>query len=553
MNAFRSVWTCCILLGFMSVGFAQQPSRLEEARQLGSRVGQLRLAGKFAEAAAVLEKKLAIERDVLGNESPRAIETLEQLAAARQDAEDFDAARVAWKEALGLRTKAQGAKHWRTVSTRINLAHMERVAALRPEQRTRLAQAEELDTQAQALYWRGVESPKALRLARDALQARTELLTEEDPVCAASLNNVGVLSKRMGLVRLVRGDAKEAVALFREAEQIFREVKDSEGMLACLNNRALVGDVTGDYAAAEGLLREVVKQRGASAYARETPLYANSISNLALLDILLGKRDEAESLLREALRIRQKRTPDHPSLAVNLDNLAILAQVRGDSAQADSLVRQALALARRHLDLAAQTQAERQQIALAIALRGYLDHYLSLPATTKGQDATTYQQVLAWKGSVLSRQRRQRDWQCILRESNSKEIATLCADLDRTARRLAVIALNAPEWDLTPKIRQNLIEKLTEQKEQLERELSRRSAEFRRQQDAPAVTVAMVTATLPPDTVLIDYLEYDHSAPPPGKGGDRGKVERRLTAFILEPGKARGRFSQPDIFYRFKD
>src|SRR5947209_17322030 len=41
------------------------------------------------EAAAALEKALGLERAVLGAESPRALSTLEKLASARTDLEDF--------------------------------------------------------------------------------------------------------------------------------------------------------------------------------------------------------------------------------------------------------------------------------------------------------------------------------------------------------------------------------------------------------------------------------------------------------------------------------
>src|SRR5262249_1195273 len=72
---------------------------------------------------------------------------------------------------------------------------------------------------------------------------------------------------------------------------------------------------------------------------------------------------------------------------------------------------------------------------------------------------------------------------------------------------------------------------LSEQREQLERTLSRKSADFRNRQEQITPSLARLQDALPPDGILIDFLEYDHSVPA------QGSRERHLVAFVVRCGQ----------------
>src|SRR5262245_50937300 len=115
----REVGLLTLLLGFGPVAaqpvppkIAQEPplsaaqkKHLQE-RARGIKEGsQLWRAGKQAEAVALLEKEITLERKVFGQFHRVTEESVEWLAQLHELREDFSAARKAWDEVLAIRTK----------------------------------------------------------------------------------------------------------------------------------------------------------------------------------------------------------------------------------------------------------------------------------------------------------------------------------------------------------------------------------------------------------------------------------------------------------------
>ena len=67
--------------------------QLKERDRFGEATQQLYADGKYDEAIAAAEKILAIERTVLGSDSPDALGSLAQIASAHEAQEDFAPAR----------------------------------------------------------------------------------------------------------------------------------------------------------------------------------------------------------------------------------------------------------------------------------------------------------------------------------------------------------------------------------------------------------------------------------------------------------------------------
>src|SRR5262249_27671722 len=113
----------------------EQQQRLQERDRHAAEAEKLRQAGKLVEAIAAWEKKIAIERVVLGDRHEDLIVSLEELADLHEAREDFAAARKVHQEILALSRKRYGDQDWRVTDARLALEHGERLAALDPDQR----------------------------------------------------------------------------------------------------------------------------------------------------------------------------------------------------------------------------------------------------------------------------------------------------------------------------------------------------------------------------------------------------------------------------------
>ena len=134
-----------------------------------------------------------------------------------------------------------------------------------------------------------------------------------------------------------------------------------------------------------------------------------------------GDYAAAKPLYGQALAIRKAALGErHFDYALSLNHLAGLLWVQGDYAAAKPLYEQAVDICRDNLDLAADAQTERQQMAMAEMLRFHLDTYLSAAPREEITTGTSYRQVLAWKGAVLERQRRLCDLRRLLRRPSAR-------------------------------------------------------------------------------------------------------------------------------------
>lgn len=105
---------------------------------------------------------------------------------------------------------------------------------------------------------------------------------------------------------------------------------------------------TGDYASAEPVLQQVLKDRLAL-YGEQSPQVAEAVEEIGLNQFDQGRLAEAEERLREALELRWEtlgKAP-HPDTAENLNNLALVLMTGGQLEQAESLYNEALDMNRR--------------------------------------------------------------------------------------------------------------------------------------------------------------------------------------------------------------
>ena len=238
---------------------------------------------------------------------------------------------------------------------------------------------------------------------------------------------------------------------------------------------------------------------------------------------------KAEPLFRQALAIQSTALGEtHPAYATSLSNLAALYESQGDHAKAEPLVRQSVAITREHVESTAAVESERQQFVMARANRGSLSLYLSVAVSSGLYAEDVYQEVLQTKGGIWRRQQATRALQ------KDSQLTPLFTELRTVSTRRAQQTLATPDPKALDVWRQQ-INQLSQRQEELERELSNRSASYREAQQL--VTVEELRTSLPTGHVLVDFWEYSQLMPPTENKPAPTQFERRLVAFIVRPDK----------------
>ena len=178
----------CTLVGILSPGMnaLAQPAVPDQPPE-GKAPWQLVLTGDYAKRVAELEKQIG------------------ELRRAGKFAEAQKAARAI----VELRTRGQGPDHWQTADARRLLHRLAKVAALPEEARRELAEAGKLDAEVFALYQRG-HYRDAVPLLKRALAICRRHLGEEDPETLTAINN-------LALILNASGQSAEAEPLLRTA------------------------------------------------------------------------------------------------------------------------------------------------------------------------------------------------------------------------------------------------------------------------------------------------------------------------------------------------
>jgi CHAT domain-containing protein/tetratricopeptide (TPR) repeat protein len=423
------------------------------------------------EAEPLFRQALAIRKKALGEAHPIYALSLHNLATLYDSQGDYAKSEPLFRQALAIYKKALREAHPHYASSLNGLA---------------------------GLYRSQGDYAKAESLYRQALEIRKKILGEAHSDYAGSLSNLASLY-------VSQGDYAKAEPLYRQAMAIYNKAlgEAHRDYASSLNGLAFLYLSQSDYAKAEPLYRQAMEIRR-RALGDAHPNYAGSLSHLATLYHLQGNYAKAERLGRQASQIFKKVFGEsHPDYAQSLANLSKLYQSQGDNAKAAPLCRQALEIFEKHFANTLRIQSERQQLATANLLRVNLDEYLYLTGTAGGvaTAAEAYRHVLGWKGAVFSAQSLPR------RARANPELDALFGELMSVSTRLATLSLAVPD----PKKREvwlRQIGDLTNRKEDLERDLATKSAEFRQAQETARLTPEQLQRVLPKGTVLVDFLEY---------------------------------------------
>ncbi|MBV8032127.1 MAG: tetratricopeptide repeat protein, partial [Betaproteobacteria bacterium] len=185
-------------------------------------------------------------------------------------------------------------------------------------------------------------------------------LGPEHEFTAAALNSLGLVLERLGDYAGAETVLRRAVAILEKklgrnhpdtatTLSNLARVLDSQGKFAATVQSGAPGGKADDTARLVSLAQQALA-RGEYRQAEtlhdqvlaihektlgpESPVTANSMSNLAFVYTLQGRFADAEKLYRRALAVREKALgPNHPDVATNLNNLARVLQELGKDEQ----------------------------------------------------------------------------------------------------------------------------------------------------------------------------------------------------------------------------
>ncbi len=277
-----------------------------------------------------------------GDDEKRAKQLDEQIDKAIK-ADRWDDAIARAEELLGLRTRAQGPKHFETVSEDWRLKTFRRVASLPKEDRVAYQSASAINEQALALSAQG-KYAQAQPLFEKSLEIRRRLLTDDHPDTAVSYNSVAFNLNTQGKYALAQPLCEKALEINRRLL-----TDDHPDTAITYNNVAFNLNGQGKYAQAQPLYEKAL-EIWRHLLTDDHPDIAITYNNLAANLNAQGKYIQAQPLYEKALEIRRRRlTDEHPDTARSYQGVAYNLSAQGKYAQAQPLFEKGLEIRRRLL------------------------------------------------------------------------------------------------------------------------------------------------------------------------------------------------------------
>ena len=313
--------------------------------------------GQFAEGEDLLRRSLAIGEKTLRQDDPELARRMERLALVLLRLGRAAEAEPLSRRAVDLSRRTYGDGHTHTAAALSNLAtRLDRMGKIDEVEALYLeslgiwrAQASEnpglvpVLSNLGAFYRRRGRIDEAVVHLREAVAVGRRALPDS-PQLADAMNNLGV-------ALLYQNAEAQSEALHKEALELQRRILGEEhlavaaslGNLGVLSRRAGRLDEAIDYYHRAVAIEEYN-------LGEDHPRVARNLYNLAIASRDLGRLADAESVLRRTLEIeRRAKGDEHADTALQMAALGKVLSMAGKLEEAEELLRRALAIQRRTL------------------------------------------------------------------------------------------------------------------------------------------------------------------------------------------------------------
>ena len=433
--------------------------------------------GDYDPADSLLKQALTIWEKSNWPDHPEAARILNRLGTLKWEQGKYAEAEQLYQRALFILDKALGPNHPDVTRVLNNLA------ILYADQ-GKYAQAEPIYKQVLSVL---EKNPKT-----------------EPTFLAAVLDNLAILYH-------YQAKYAEAEPLYRRAWAVREKAvgADHPFVAYSLNNLAILQADQGKYVEAEALLKRALTI-WEKAFGRSHINTAESLTSLANIYRELNKNADAESLYQQTLTIQEKHLGSfHPYVAKTLHNMALLYRNKKDFVNSKKSAQRAYSIRRTNFRDGSAVLSEKDALTYSKFMRDEANLYISILLDSKDTTLNCRKEIadviFSTKGQVsdgiFARHKTQ------VYEKNPK--LKVLSDSLRNARfKLANLYVEGPSGQNPEDYRRKLI-KASEEKERLEAELARQSADFRRESELWEVNVPKVVSALPAKSVLVEYMKYD--------------------------------------------
>ncbi len=427
--------------------------------------------GLYENAEPLYIQAIRINKKALGENHPNYAKSLNNLAALYKAKGQYEKAEPLYIRALEIKKNSLGETHPDYATGLVNLAQLYQ----------EIGQYEKAE-------------PGLLR----ALEIRKQAVGENHPDYANSLNNLGAFYQ-------ITGQYSKAEPLFLQALEIRRNIlgEAHPDYATSLNNLAILYQNNGQLEKAEPLLLHS-SEISRKVYGELHRDYAESLNNLAVLYQEMGKYNKAEPLYVQAIGIAKKSLGEsHPDYALSLDNLALLYQAMGEYGKAEPLSLENNKIVLENLKKTFTVLSEKEKA-------NYLDNNTVI---IESDNSFLYYHRNASPAFVTNNFNLQLFFKSLLLADSRIMLETVSHNRDSSISHLfrdwqVSKTLLAKQYSLPIIDRRKDLENIENKTETQEKELSRRSTEFRNQNVSLQITMKDVQKKLQQDEAAIEFVRF---------------------------------------------
>jgi CHAT domain-containing protein/Flp pilus assembly protein TadD len=469
--------------------------------------------GQLEKAIPLYIQLTDIYRKVLGGNHPDYAEMLNNLAILYDDMGLYESAEPLYIEAIRINKKALGETHPNYAKSLNNLAALYKAKGQYEKAEPLYIQALEIKKKALGeshpdyatglvnlaqLYQEIGQYEKAEPGLLQAMEIRKQALGENHLDYANSLNNLGALYQ-------IIGQFSKAEPLFLQALEIRGNIlgEAHPDYATSLNNLAILYQNNGQLEKAEPLLLHSL-EISRKVYGELHRGHAGSLNNLAVLYQEMGKYNKAEPLYLQAIEIAKKSLGEnHPDYALSLDNLSLLYQAMGEYGKAEPLSLENNKIVLENLKKTFTVLSEKEKAnyldnnsVIIESVNSFLYyHRKASPAFV----TNNFNLQLFFKSLLLADSR-------IMQEALSHNRDTGISHMFRDWQ--VSKTLLAKQYSLPIIDRRQDLGNIENKTETQEKELSRRSTEFRNQNVSLQITIKDVQNNLQQDEAAIEFVRF---------------------------------------------
>ena len=339
---------------------------------------------------------------------------------------------------------------------------------------------------------------KAEIMYRQSLEVMITLLGDKSAAYGKAINTVALFYKTMGRYN-------ESKTLFYTSLEILKASIGDQHIdyATALHNFAMLYTDLKEYDQAESYYL----QAGAiwkNTLGENHPFYTQLENNLSLLYLAQRDYKKAESLLLKNVEKRKKILGElHPDYAVSLNNLAVLYWNLGDYKKAELYLTQSGEIDKQYLLNVASVLSENEKnqflvnnVTLNEERNSFLYYY---PMSSRAFYKENYNLQLLLKSFSLSAGQRVLTE---LRQTQDTAVQRIFLQWQDIKKQLAT------QYSLSEEDRTEDVERLQNQTENLEKQLNRQSASFRKLSAAFQLSITEVQRNLDADEVAIEFVSF---------------------------------------------